>query len=89
MQTPPKFLVYLPQLCPHALLHWSSQHGELSTGMGLRATMREAQEVEGLRLAQAASCSAFFRISSELDHTRLVGMQFQVEPAESLPQVLQ
>ena len=51
--------------------------------------MREAQKVESLRLALTTAFSSLRRKPSELDHPCFPGMQFQVELAESLPQVFQ
>jgi predicted XRE-type DNA-binding protein len=49
--------------------------------------MREAQEVEGLRFAAATAPPIFRRIAAELNDARLVGMQRQSDPCESLAQL--
>ena len=49
----------------------------------LPADVREAEKIEGLRLSLTAFLAVFGRESAELDQSRLVGVQFQVELAES------
>ena len=80
----PQFLFEQTEFRTHPLGHRPPKNHEAS-GSGLIAYMREAQKVESLGLAVATPLSPFGRIAPELDHPRLVGMQFQVELAESLP----
>ena len=51
--------------------------------------MRETQKAEGRRLALPAVCPTLGRRAAKLDHPRLLSMQFQFEPPESLPQFAQ
>jgi hypothetical protein len=49
--------------------------------------MREAQELERLRLPVAARLASFGGVPSELDQPRLVRMQFQPESREPLAKI--
>jgi hypothetical protein len=46
--------------------------------------MREAEELERLRLAQATRCTIPNGVPSELDQPCLFGIQLQTEPRESV-----
>jgi hypothetical protein len=83
MQASPEFLFDLLELGPHPLLHRLAEHDELPLA-GQPATVREAQEVERLRLAFAPFGLLLVREASEPQQPGLVGVQFQVEPGESL-----
>ena len=50
----------------------------------VRADVREAQEVERLRLTQPPRLPTFGRVASELDQPRLVRVQLQTELREPL-----
>jgi hypothetical protein len=51
--------------------------------------MREAQEIERLRLAQAAACPVPGGVPPELDQPRLARVQFQPELREPAAQLVQ
>src|SRR5690606_29905733 len=53
----------------------------------LRADVREAEEVKGIRFALAATTSIPGREGPELDESRLVGVQLQIELSESFRQL--
>lgn len=53
---------------------------------GPRAAMREAQEVERLRLPEAPCPATLGRIAAELHRARLLGVQRQPEPREPVTQ---
>ncbi len=84
----PQFDFQFPQLGLPPLPHRLPQHREPPLPR-LCATVREAQEVEGLRFAVATVSPISFRIAAELDDPRFVGMQFQAELRESLAQFRQ
>ena len=66
----------LPQLRPHALADRLAPHREPPYPV-LPADVREAQEVERLRLAFSSSFPVLFGKRPELNPARLVGMEFQ------------
>ena len=82
----PQFVFQRPQLRLPPLPHCLSQYREPSLP-GFPATMREPQEVEGLWFAATAISPMAFRITTELDDPRFVGMQRQAELCESLAQL--
>ena len=87
MQASPEFLFDLLELGPHPLAHRLSQHDELPLP-GLAATVREAQEVERLRLAFAPSAAAV-RFAKRPNSIRRVlsGCSSRLNLRESLAQV--
>ena len=80
-----KLFLDLIQLRSQPLPHRLPKHDELPIP-GLTADMREAQEVESLRLAVAAPFTILGRKPAELDQTRFLGMQHQIELQETCPQ---
>src|SRR5215471_7893878 len=58
-----------------------------SPGPGLPADMREAQEVERLRLTEPPGLPVSGGEPPELDQPSLIGLEPQPEPGESVPQV--
>jgi len=69
------------ELCPLSLRDGDALEEEASVA-GLGAGMREAQEVERLRLAQPALGPSLNCEAAELDQASLVLVQFQTEPAK-------
>src|SRR5712692_2410516 len=86
MPTSPELDLDLPQLGPHALLDRESPDRE-PPGLGPPASVREAQEVECLRPAEAPPPSPSGGVPPELDQPRLLSLQPQRELGESLAQV--
>ena len=86
VQASPQFLLQGPQLGLPPLAHRLSQYREMPLP-SLAAAMRKTQEVERLRFAGATFSSIVFRIAAKLDDSRLVGMQLQPEPRQSLAQL--
>jgi hypothetical protein len=82
----PKLGFYLLQLCPHPLLDSDAPKPEASIS-GLPAQVREAQEVERLRLPQPPLSSVRCREAAELDQASLVRVQLQVELREPLTKI--
>jgi len=78
MHAPPQADLHLLQLGLHALANRLPKHHEPSL-LCLPADMREAEEVEGLRLAQTGALSVLRRMASELDQPRLLRVQLQLE----------
>src|SRR5437867_11477661 len=74
VQASPKLGLDLPELRLPPLAHRLPKHRELPCP-GLRAAVREAQEVEGLRPAPAALTPVLFSVPAELDQPRLAGVQ--------------
>ena len=68
----------LSQFRPHPLRDGNAPQPETPV-LGLPAEVREAEEVERLGFSDATSCSCPGSKAPELDESRLVGMQFQVE----------
>src|SRR5206468_3260232 len=66
--------------------HRLPQHREATRPLP-RATVREAEEVEGLGLPVAPPSSILVGKLAKLDEARLAGMQLQAEPAEPLAQL--
>jgi hypothetical protein len=64
------------------------QHGEASVISPLPADVREAEEVERHGLPLTAPLSVFRREPAELQETRLLGMQLQLELPKALGQLL-
>src|SRR6516225_280063 len=75
------------QLRSHALADRHAPHSKRPVPV-LPADMREAKEVEGLRLAFPSSFPVLFGVPPELDPARLVRMQFQSELPQPFTQLL-
>ena len=78
MPTPRQLLLDLAQLRPHPPRVGDALERETSAPV-LRADVREAEEVERLRLAEAAHLPSFGGEPSELDQARLLGRQLQTK----------
>ena len=78
----------LVQLGSHLLLARDPPQLE-PPGLGLRADVREAEELERLRLPKPARRSSLGGEPSELDQPRLVRMQLQPELREPVAQISQ
>src|SRR6185436_17993368 len=76
------------QLSSFPLTHRPPQYHEHPVAALLPADVREAQKVECLRLPLSPPFSPFGCIAAKLDHPRFLGMQFQFELGESLPQLM-
>src|SRR6266542_6252617 len=76
VHAPPHLLFDHPQLRPHAVSPGLPFDLEFALA-SLAADEGEAQEVEGLRLAEPAPLAAFRRKASELNEPCLLGMQCQ------------
>src|ERR1700677_1055892 len=82
-----ELLLDLLQLLSHALADRHAPHGIRPVPV-LPADMREAKEVEGLRLAFSSSFPVLFGIPPELDPARLFRVQFQSELPQPFSQAL-
>ena len=78
MHTPPQLDFHLLQFRLHALANRLPKHQKPSL-FRLPADVLEAEEIEGLRLAQTTALSVRRRVASELDKSRLFRVQFQLE----------
>jgi hypothetical protein len=76
MHAPPHLRFDHLELCPHAISPGFPLDLEFALA-SLAADEGEAQEVEGLRLAEPAPLAAFCRKASELDEPGLLGVQCQ------------
>jgi len=83
-----KLLLDFLQLLPHPLANRGAPHREVPFPV-LPADVREPKKVERLRFAFPSSFPVLFGKPPELDQTRLVGMEFQPELSQSLPELLQ
>src|SRR5215471_7322964 len=88
MHASPQFLFQGPQLSLQPLAHRLSQDREVPLP-GPSANVREAQEVERLRLAFATLAPILFRKAAKFDDPRLVGMQLKAKVRESVAQLRQ
>jgi hypothetical protein len=88
MQTTPEFFLDLSEFCLHAIPHGLPKHDKFPIP-GPVARVREPKEVERFRLPVATSLAILSGVPPKFDQASFVRMQFQVEPVESLPQVLQ
>src|SRR5664280_1982288 len=86
MHASPELVLDLGQLRPHPLRDGLALQPEPSV-LGLPAEVREAEEVERLRLADATSRPGPGSSAPELDEPRLVGMQLQAELRQPLTKV--
>src|SRR5256885_1741289 len=84
----PQFLFQGPQLSLPPLAHRLSQYREVPLPCST-AAMRKTQEVEGLRFAVSPVSPIWLRKATKFDDSRLVGMQLEAEPRESLAQFCQ
>src|ERR1700691_5312897 len=82
-----ELLLDLLQLLSHALADRHAPHGIRPVPV-LPADMREAKEVEGLRLAFSSSFPILFGIPPELDPARLFRVQLQSELPQPFSQAL-
>ena len=82
-----ELLLNLSQLAPHALADRLAPHREVPFAV-LPADVREAQEVERLRLAFSSSFPVWFGKPPELDPARFFWMQFQPKLLQPFPEVL-
>src|SRR5258707_7722956 len=78
-----KFGFHLVQLRLQPLAYRLPQHREPSIAPLLHADVRKAQEVERLRFPFSTPLPLVDRIRTELQQSRLLGMQFQVELSHS------
>ena len=83
MHTPPQLDLDPLQRRLHALANRLPKHHE-PTLPRLPADMLEAEEIEGLRLAQTSALSVRRRMASELDQPRLFRVQLQLELLHTL-----
>jgi hypothetical protein len=82
MHASPQFLFQGPQLGLLPLAHRLSQDRKVPLP-GPSANVREAQEIERLRLAFATLAPILFRKAAKFDDSRLVGMQLEAKARES------
>ena len=82
----PQLGFHLVQLRLHPFSHRLPQHREPSVAPLLHADVREAEEVERLRLPFSTPLPLVDRKRSELQQPRLLGMQFQVELRQAFRQ---
>src|SRR5665213_2293919 len=82
-----ELLLDLLQLLSHTLADRHAPHGIRRVPV-LPADMREAKEVEGLRLAFSSSFPVLFGIPPELDPARLFRVQLQPELPQPFSQLL-
>ena len=87
MHAHPELLLDLLQLLSHALADRHTPHGIRPVPI-LPADMREAKEVEGLRLAFPSSFPVLFGVPPELDPARLFRVELQSELPQPFPQLL-
>ena len=83
MAAPTKLLAERPQLRSHSRFGCATKQHELSR-LRLPTDVREAEEVERLRLSQSKTALISFRIAAETNQSCLVGMQLQPELLQSL-----
>src|SRR5262249_53044629 len=88
MHASPQFLFQGPQLGLLPLAHRLSQDREVPLP-GPPANVREAQEVERLRLALTTLAPILFRKAAKFDDSRLIDMQVKAEVRESFAQLRQ
>src|SRR3954470_1945899 len=84
-----QFCLDCQQLRHHPLLRRCAPHGEGSILPALSAIMREPQKNEGLRLTFTTLRPVLCGEPPKLDHSCLLGMQFQTELHEAFPKVFQ
>src|ERR1700676_2083655 len=74
-----KFGFHLVQLRLHPFAYRLPQHRKPSIALLLHADMRKAEKVERFRLPFSTPLALVDRIRTELQKSRFLGMQFQVE----------
>ena len=87
VHAPPQLGFHLAQLRLQPLANRLPQHREPSVAPLLPADMRKAEKVERLRFPFSALLPVLGRERSELQQSRLLGMQFQAELSQSLRSV--
>ena len=87
MRAPPRLGLDRTQLCSHPLRVGDALDQEASVRR-LRADVREAEESERFRLAQAAPLAVASSEPPELDQPRLLRCQLQTEPREPATKVV-
>src|SRR3990170_7674900 len=83
MPASPQFGLHLEEVRSHALAHRQPPHLK-PPPLRLPAHVREAEKMEGLRLARTPLLTVRRGEAAELDEPRLVRVQFQTELRESL-----
>ena len=78
MHSPSQLDLNVQQLRLHSFANRLPKH-QKPPSLRLPADMLEAEEIEGLRLAQTSALSVGRRMASELDQPRLLRVQFQLE----------
>src|ERR1019366_7878421 len=78
MHAPPQLDFHLLQLSLHAFANRLPKHQNPPL-LGLPGDVREAEKIEGLRLAQCKALSVRRRMASELEESCLFRVQFQLE----------
>jgi hypothetical protein len=84
MHTPPKLGFHLVQLRLQPFANRLPQHCESPIAPFLHADMRKTKEIERFRFPFSTPLPVFDRIRTELQKSRLLGMQFHVELPHSL-----
>src|SRR2546427_484427 len=84
----PQFLSDFPKLCSFPLAYRLPDHRKHPVASLLATDVREAKKIECLRFPFPTLFSIVGCISAKLDQPRFLGMQFQLELAESLRQFL-
>ena len=87
MHPPSELSFDLLQLRTHPLGLGLASDDEPAILPGLRAEVREAQEVEGFRFAFPFSLPVGGGVAPELDEPGLLRVQFQIEVCQSLAQL--
>src|SRR3990172_7833156 len=82
-----QFGLHRPEFRPHPCAH-RLPHEQEAPLLGFPADMREAQEVERLRLSEPTLPSVRGREAAEFEESRLLGVQFQAESRKALAKVL-
>src|SRR5213083_1639907 len=88
MHSSPQFLSDFPKLCSFPLAYRLPDHRKHPVASLLATDVREAKKIECLRFPFPTLFSIVGCISAKLDQPRFLGMQFQLELAESLRQFL-
>jgi hypothetical protein len=83
-----ELLLDICQLAPQALADRVTLHREVPVPV-LPAYMRESQKIERFGLSFSSLCPVLFGKSPELNPARFVWMQFQPEPAQPFPKLVQ
>src|SRR5262249_25873197 len=78
MHSPPQLLLYLPELCPHAIAPGFPFKLEFALARP-PTDEHESQELEGFRLSQPTLCAPVRCMAAKLDQAGLVRVQRQQE----------